>query len=469
MDTSGRFDVVVIGGGPAGQKAAIQTSKAGFRALVVERGSAIGGECVHRGTIPSKTLRETAAALAGLRMRSTVDFRRPLPANLRVELMLQRQREVCNAHERFIGNQLERNGVDWLHGLARFTDPHTLEVRLPGGSRRTIQANAFVIATGSRPRTPDDIPVDHDHVLDSDSVLSMAYLPTSMVVLGGGVIASEFASIFTALDVAVTIIDKAPRPLAFLEPELSRAFVDDFEQRGGTYLGGRSIARFEVDPLQGVTVTLDDGRVVKAQKALCAVGRVAAVRELHLSAAGIALSARGHIPVNEFFQTSAPHIYAVGDVIGPPALAATAMEQGRRAARHALGLPHPATEPVVPVGIYTIPELATVGMTEAEALAKFGDVVVGRAKFSEVARGWISGDTSGFLKLVAAPDGRIVGAHMAGENVTDYIHVAQMAILGGLGVDALIDNIFNFPTMSESYRVAALSLSGQLEQKRLAA
>ncbi len=463
-----RFDVVVVGAGPAGHKAAIQAAKAGRRVLVIDRERSVGGECVQRGTIPSKTLRESAAYVLGLRARSegVLDVR--VPPETQVASLMARLRSVRASHERYLGAQLERNGITCWHGRARFRSSEELEVHFPDRSSRRARGDVIVIATGSRPRRPENVPIDHEHVLDSDSILSLIYLPSSLTVLGGGVIACEFASLFAALGVEVTLVDAGARPLAFLSPELTALYVAAFERLGGRYLPGRKIESVCRDGAAVVT-RLGGGELVRSEKCLCALGRVAAVEGLELAAAGLELTARGHIPVDEHLRTRVPHIYAAGDVVGPPALAATAIEQGRRAIRHALGLPLPESGEHVPIGVYTIPEIGSVGLTEEQALAKHGGALVGRARFEELARAHINGQTEGLLQLVAAPDGRILGAHVIGEGATELVHVAQLALAGQLTLDAFVDNVFNFPTLAEAYRVAAIDAAAQRARRAAAA
>lgn len=456
-----RYDVVVLGSGPAGQKAAIQGAKAGCRVAVVERGAAIGGECVHRGTIPSKTLRETAVALASFRRRSGNVFDLQMPEGTKVSSLMTRLDEVIHGHQQYIGDQLQRNGIDLLHGRARFVSPTELEVQSVQGTRRRIAGSTIVIAVGSVPRTPGNVPIDHENVLDSDSILSIQYLPRSLTVLGSGVIASEYASIFATLGVRVTMIDKTPRPLGFLDPELTTRFVDRFTASGGRFLGNVDVASVTTDGLE-VTTALADGQVVTADKLLCARGRVAAVDGLNLQAAGLGANANGLIEVDAHLRTAVPHIYAVGDVIGPPALATSAMEQGRRAVCHAVGLPPGAAGETMPVGVYTIPEMACVGIDEAAARKQYGDILVGRAAFKEIARGHIANASDGFLKMVADAEGtRVLGVQIIGEGATELVHLGQLAMIGRLPVEAFIENIFNFPTLAEAYRVAALDLLSQ--------
>ncbi len=455
---SDRYDLIVMGSGPAGQKAAIQGAKAGCRVAVIERGIAVGGECVQRGTIPSKTLRETAVALASFRQRSGNVFDVQMPEGTKISSLLTRLDEVIHSHQAYIGDQLRRNGIDLIHGRARFLAPTEVEVTSVQGSRRRLTASTIVIAVGSTPRTPPNVPIDHENILDSDSILSLQYLPRSLTVLGSGVIASEYASIFATLGVHVTMIDKASRPLGFLDPELIDRFLGHFEGSGARFIGNASIATVTTD---GVTTTteLASGEVVISDKLLCALGRVASVDGLNLAAAGLAANGRGLLEVDAHLRTAVPHIYAVGDVIGPPALATSAMEQGRRAICHAMGLPSGGVSDTMPVGVYTIPEMACVGIDEKTARERDGEILVGRAAFKEVARGHIANSREGFLKLVSDAQGaRILGVQIIGEGATELVHLGQLAMIGALPVEAFIENIFNFPTLAEAYRVAALDL-----------
>jgi len=455
--TEQRFDMIVIGSGPAGQKAAVQAAKAKRSVVVIEEGAAVGGACVHRGTIPSKTLRETAVALGLLRRRSAGVLDVQPAADLKLASLMTRLEQVVHAHQGFIADQLERNGVVHWHGRARFVTPHVVEVRSPDGTVRRANAEFVVIATGSKPRNPAGVPIDHDNIVDSDSILSLSYLPRSLAVIGSGVIATEYACIFAALGVSVTMIDKSPRPLAFLDEELTNEVSRAFERQGGTYLGNRSAKQIVWDGLE-VHTTLDDSRVVRTEKLLYCLGRESNVQGLALENAGLGPTTRGLIAVDAFCRTIVPHIYAVGDVIGPPSLAATAMEQGRRAACHALGITLPPSANLVPAGVYAIPELAMVGLTEAQARERHGGAVVGRAHFKELARGQISGIEEG---LCDAEGKRVLGVHVVGEGATELVHVGQVAIISGWDADAFVENIFNFPTLAEAYRVAALDVCKQ--------
>ena len=448
------FDVVVIGSGPAGQKAAIQAAKAGKRVAVIERDRQVGGSCVHTGTIPSKSLREHALRQ---RVRHVDLMGEP------IQSLLDGVGRTVAAHDLYMAAQLARNHIELLRGRASFVAPKDLALRRIDGSQGTVRGDVIIIAAGSRPRTPAHLAVDHEHVLDSDSIHSLAYLPRSLLVLGGGVIASEYAATFAALGCKVTQADQHDRPLGFLDPELTAFYVDELRRNGGEYIPRADAVSTKWDGISQVRTEFKDGRTLLADKVLVALGRVANVDGLRLDAAGVALTGRGHIQVDETLKTTADGVYAAGDVIGPPALASVSMEQGRRAACHALGL-LVNTDPVsrLPSGVYTIPEIATVGLDEHEARRHFGGAIVGRARFEEIARGQINGCQRGLLKLVADPGGRrVVGVQIAGDSATELVHIGQLGLAAELDVDAYVDNVFNFPTMAEAYRIAAFDIVKQ--------
>ena len=447
------YDLVVIGGGPAGHKAAVQAAKAGRRALLVDRDAHAGGACVHFGTIPSKTLRETAVAFESFARRTGGVIDAEVPPNVRLASLMTRLDHVVRGNEQYLTAQLSRNHVDVWRGRARFVSGSEIEVTGLRGEKTRVGATAIIVATGSSPRVPTDVPIDHEHVLDSDSILSLAWLPRTLIVLGGGVIACEYASIFAALGTRVTMIDAAPRPLAFLDPELVRVFAASFERTGGRFIGGRRAARVAWNGLDAVELRLDDGTELAAEKLLFALGRTANLDGLDVGAAGLVPGPRGTLEVDADFQTAVAGIYACGDVIGPPALAATSMEQGRRAACHALGVEAGGRGDLIPVGVYTVPEIASVGLDESSG------GMVGRGRVDELARGRIAGAEGGLLKLVADAAGhKITGVQVAGEGATELVHVGQMAIAGNLDVDVFVEHALNFPTLAEAYRVAALDI-----------
>jgi len=455
-------DVIVIGGGPAGQKAAIQAAKSGSRVVLVEMERRVGGACVYRGTIPSKTLRESALALSQLRHRAPLLAETTPVEDIAVPTLLNRLESVFQAHAVFLSDQLMRNCVEVQRGRAAFTAPGHIDVHTLRGRVVKLRAPHVVIATGSRPRLPPEIPIDHEHILDSDSLLSIAYLPQSLVVLGAGVIASEYATVFRELGVEVTIVDRGERPVSFMDPELSLGFVDAFEVAGGRYIPGETIEHIEFDGVASVHTHLSSGEILESEKVVCALGRLANVERLGLDKLGITLTPRGQIPVDEHYRTVAPGTYAVGDVIGFPALASTSMEQGRRAALHIHHEPCPTNFNIVPIGIYTIPEMSSVGSSEAEVLETYGDVRVGRASFDEVSRAHIQGSTHGLLKLVASPeDNRLLGIHILGAGAAELVHLGQVAMMAGWTLEQLVETTFNFPTMAEAYRAAALDALNQ--------
>ncbi len=456
------YDIVVIGSGPAGQNAATQGAKLGQRVLVIEQDSRLGGACVHYGTIPSKTLRESAVSLVSFKQRCAEFFHLQMREDIQVANLMSRLQRVVHEHERYISEQLQRYHVARRHGRARFESPRIVSVQAPDGSVTEVSGDTIVIATGSRPRTPSEIQVDHEHILDSDSMLSLIYLPASLTVLGSGVIACEYASLFAALGVQVTMIDRHERPLGFMDAELTQRFLRSFEASGGRFIGQQRVNTVAWDGLSTVATTLSNGAVIRSEKLLCALGRVANVEGLNIAAAGLSCSSAGLLEVDVHCRTAVSHIYAVGDIIGPPALASCAMEQGRRAIRHALGFDVGHPPELIPMGIYTIPEMASVGLNEVEARAKYGSALVGRAYFSELARGQIAGITDGLLKLVSDVQGqRLLGVQIIGEGATELIHVGQMGLLAHCDVDTFVEHIFNFPTLAEAYRIAALNIARQ--------
>jgi NAD(P) transhydrogenase len=405
-------DLLVIGSGPAGQKAAVQAAKGGLRVIVCEQLKEIGGACVQYGTIPSKALRERAleryrvfsseliqsSALGGVGLADT-----------NVIELIGEMDEILRSHDRYITEQLLRNNIEIHHGRARFTSPHTASIQHVDGTATQVDFTHALIACGSTPRTPDNVPIDHEHVLDSDSVLSMAYLPDSMVVLGAGVIACEYASVFALLGVSVIMIDRSARPLGFLDADLTDQFLRGFERHGGRFIGERQLLNVSLNSLGRVVTHLHGEPGIESGKLLCALGRISKLDGLDVAAAGVAVTDRGHVAVNGQGQTSVGHIYAAGDAIGPPALASASMEQGRRAACHILSLDPGKAGDFVPTGIYAIPEMSSVGLTEAQALAQAhndgsdsttndvggvesapAQVLVGRANFTEIARGHIA-------------------------------------------------------------------------------
>jgi NAD(P) transhydrogenase len=456
------FDLICFGAGPAGQKAAIQAAKAGFRAAVIERDARIGGACLLTGTIPSKALREQALRFSRIHKHASamsvkIDGAAPLSA------LLSGVDGVVAAQDRYLRNQMTRNRVHLYRGRGWIESPGQVCVEGLDGSRTELTAAHVLIATGSRPRHVPSVPVDHEHILDSDSILTLSYLPRSMIVLGSGVIACEYASIFAALGTQVTLADKAAEPLGFLDVQLRQSFLRAFTQAGGVYRGGVDVAGAAFDGVASVEVELAQGDTLSGDIVLAAMGRIANIEGLGLDRLGVAMTPRGHVQVNAQFATTAAGIYAAGDVIGPPALACAAADQGRQAARAALGLPSSGIAELIPTGVYTIPEIACVGLTPAEAQRRNIDIVIGSADFAEVARAHIAGNEAGLLQLICERDSsRVLGVQIVGEGATDLVHLGQAAIASGATVNFFIEQVFNFPTMTESYRIAAFDAIKQL-------
>lgn len=453
------FDVVVIGSGPAGQNAAVEAANCGARVLVVERERNVGGACVQYGTIPSKSLRETAVTLTAFRRRSGGVYEINHDSRLSIQSLMTRLDQVIHAHQDTAQQALDMSGVERSRGKAAFVSQNEISIMNVRGEAELIKADNVVIATGSRPRNPANVNVDHENILDSDSILSMSYLPQSLVVLGSGVIACEYASTFAALGVRVVMIDKWPRPMGFLDPDLVDVYLKQFRESGGEFHGGRGVSSIDWDGVSSVRVTFADGEVLTADKALIAQGRIANLETLGLENTSLSATEFGLLAVNEFCQTALPHIYAVGDCIGPPALASASMEQGRRAVRHALLGAASAAADLIPAGIYTIPEMATIGLTEEQATLKYGGAIVGRVDFERLARAHIMASSGGLLKMIADPTGtKLLGVQIAGDNATELVHIGQMAMLGNLSIDSFTTTVFNFPTMAEAYRLAALDI-----------
>ncbi len=461
MQPARQFDLICLGSGPAGQKAAIQAAKAGYRAAVVEREPQVGGSCLLSGTIPSKALREQALRYRRMRGSASslaVELRGDAP----LSALLQGVDAVIAAQDRYLQAQLARNQVELIRGRAVLLDAHRVDVQRVDGMRSVLHAPRILLATGSRPRHVAAIQVDHEHVLDSDSILSLSYIPRTLIVLGSGVIACEYASIFAALGCAVTLADKAAEPLGFLDAPLRAGFLAGFRAMGGQYRAGAEVTGARFDGFSQVEVSFGGGEVLRADIVFAAFGRVANVDGIGLDRVQVGISARGHVQVNERFETNVAGIYAAGDAIGPPALACAAADQGRRAALAAFELPPPAATSLVPTGVYTIPEIACVGLSQTEACSRSIPVIAGRADFAEVARAHIAGEPDGFLTLICERDSaRVLGVQVLGEGATELVHLGQAAIATRATADLFIEQIFNFPTMTEAYRVAAFDVMKQ--------
>jgi NAD(P) transhydrogenase len=459
-DTNGaghHVDLLVLGSGPAGQKAAIAAAKLGHSSAVVERKQMLGGVCINTGTIPSKTLREAVLYLTGLNQRELYGQSYRLKDEITVADLSARTQHVIGREVDVIRSQLARNHVDLVTGTGAFVDPHTVEVTDNNGTRRTISADKIVIAVGTRPARPPSVEFDGRTIVDSDQILDMERVPASMVVVGAGVIGIEYASMFAALGTKVTVVERRPRMLEFCDLELVEALKYQLRDLAVTFRFGETV--HEVVRSNGTTLTtLDSGKRIPADTVMYSAGRQGVTDALNVAAAGLVADDRGRIEVDGNFRTPVEHIYAVGDVIGFPALAATAMEQGRRATYHAFGEPVGGTlGELQPLGIYTIPELSFVGRTEDELTADSVPFEVGVARYRELARGAILGDVYGMLKLLVHADTRdLLGVHVFGSQATELVHIGQTVMGCGGTVDYLVDAVFNYPTLAESYKVAAL-------------
>ena len=461
------FDLVVIGCGPAGEKAGAQAAYFGKRVAIIERAAYLGGSCINTGTVPSKTLRESALYFSGLQQRGLYGIDYSLKENLAVHDFMHHEREVVELERRRILKNLELHKIALVRGQASFEDAHTVAVSGGDGLRR-LRGQFILISTGSKPHRPPEIAFDDVHTFDSDTFLQMDRIPKSLAVIGGGVIGCEYASIFMALGVEVTLVDGRDRLLPFLDHEISDRLRDRLAAIGMQFLLNDRPVKTE-NSSKGVRLTMKSGKTLETDAALFAAGRRAAVDGLALEKARLALNDRGYIPVDENYRTAVPHIYAAGDVIGFPALASTSMEQGRVAACHAFGLKYKQrVASLLPMGIYTIPEISAAGETEESCKEKKIDYVVGRALYENNARGHIIGDTAGLLKLIfARADKKLLGVSIIGENATELIHIGLTVLDKGLSIDEFIEQVFNYPTLSEAYKYAAYDGLGNLAGHKL--
>jgi NAD(P) transhydrogenase len=459
------YDLVCIGSGPAGQRAAVQAAKLGKRAAVIERMSCVGGVCVDSGTIPSKTLREAVLFFSGIGGR--FDRRRASRPDVRpgASDLLARVGEVVSREIEVVQNQLRRNDVALLQGEASFADPHTLRIQTGPESWTRVTADNVVVACGTRAAEPPGGPADGEVVLTSDDVLRITQVPRSLVVVGAGVIGIEYASMFAALGVNVTLVERRTRPLEFLDGEIVDELMHQMRTRNVTFRLGEAVENIEVaeGPPRRAALQLESGKRIVADMVLFSAGRIAATSSLRLDAAGLEADERGRLRVDESFRTRVPHIFAAGDVIGYPSLAATSSEQGRLAACHAFGVEARPMTAHFPIGIYAIPEISMVGATEGELTGHRVPYETGVARYREIARGQILGDDSGLFKMLFhREDRRLLGVHVIGTNATELVHIGQ-AVLGlGGGMDYFLQNVFNYPTLAECYKVAALDASNKL-------
>jgi NAD(P) transhydrogenase len=453
------YDLLVIGSGPAGQKGAIAAAKMGKHVAVVDRREMTGGVCVHTGTIPSKTLREAILYLSGFRQRTFYGKDYVVSDKISARDLAHRVQRVVEREVEVVHNQLRRNGVTSLIGTARFVDPHALEVTAEGAQPVRATAAHVLIACGTRSACADEIPLDGQCIFDSDQLPQVNELPRELIVVGAGVIGLEYASMLTALDIKVTIIDQRPTLLDFVDREMIEALSYHMRRRGATFRLGETVTRVERDAQGRVVAHLESGKRVHGGALLYTVGRQANSDLLDLGAAGLTADPRGRIPVNEYFQTPVPHVYAAGDVIGFPSLASTSSEQGRLASGHMFGLNHRQAVPeLLPYGIYTVPEISMVGRTEQQLTTARVPYEIGIAKYDELAKGQILGDETGMLKLLFDPESlKLLGAHAIGDGAAELIHIAQSVLAFGGTIEYFRDTVFNYPTLAEAYKVAALA------------
>lgn len=454
------YDMVVIGSGPAGQRAAIQAAKLNKRVAIIERKTVIGGVCINTGTIPSKTLREAALYLSGYRLRSLYGASYAVKQNITMEDLMFRTDHVVRNEIDVTRHQLMRNHVDVLIGDASFLDAHTVRLTdLEGRGSHDITAEIIVLAVGTEATRDSHITFDREHIVSSDDVLHLKHLPRTLAVVGAGVIGLEYASIFAALGVRVTLIDKRQRLLPFVDAEIIDTLAYHLRENRVTLRLGEEVAGMEAlkDELgDRVKIHLASGKQVVTEVALYSVGRTGATSTLNLPAAGLSTDDRGRLQVDKHYQTAVPHIYAVGDVIGFPSLASTSMEQGRLAACHAFNVEAHSVPELFPYGIYSIPEISMVGRTEEELTDQGIPYEVGKAQYREIARGQILGDSSGLLKLIFHLDTHaLLGVHIIGEGASELVHIGQAVLAFGGSVEYFINTVFNYPTLAECYKTAA--------------
>jgi NAD(P) transhydrogenase len=451
------FEMIVIGSGPAGRRAAIQSAKLGHSVLVIENRLRVGGVSVHTGTIPSKTLRETVLNLSGWRERGFYGLAYRVKKDIEGKDLGVRLRMTLDHEIEVLEHQFARNGVKTFAGVARFIDPHTIVVSA-GNEEVTFTGEKIVLAVGTSPHHPKEVPFNNRNVFDSDNIATEPHVPRSLTVVGAGVIGIEYATIFSALDVPVTIIEPRDNFLEFIDREIIDEFIHDLRKRGIQFRLGAKVDRIELDAQGWAISHLSDGRRVRTEAVLYAAGRMGATAGLNLEACGIAPDPRGRLQVDpRTFQTSVPHIYAAGDVIGFPSLASMAMEQGRIAACHAFAAPMPPAPEFFPYGIYAVPEISTVGLSEARAREKGIPFEVGIARFRETSRGHIMGLESGMMKMLfSLKDRSLLGVHILGEGATELIHIGQAVLNLGGTLDYFVENAFNYPTLAEAYKIAAL-------------
>ncbi|MCE2473486.1 MAG: Si-specific NAD(P)(+) transhydrogenase [Anaerolineae bacterium] len=454
------YDMVIIGSGPAGHRAAIQSAKLGKRVAVIEKKTLIGGVSVNTGTIPSKTLREAVLHLSGFRQRSIYGASYTVKQNITMSDLLLRADHVIRHEIEISRHQLQRNGVELFAGIATLVNEHTVHLSfVDKKGEDEITTRHIMIAVGTTVVKPPHIPFDGETIFTSDGLLKLDHLPRTLTVVGGGVIGCEYACMFATLGAQVTLVELSDRLLDFVDHEIVDALVYHMRQQRVTLRLGENVRTIEHCDTRygtGVKTCLESGKEIVTEKALYAIGRQGATRSLGLENIGIVPDKRGRIQVNEHYQTAIPTIYAVGDVVGFPSLASTSMEQGRMAACHAFGIEHQSIPELFPYGIYAIPEISTCGANEEELTRAGIPYEIGKAYYKEIARGQILGDTIGMLKLVFHRENhKLLGVHIIGEGASELIHIGQTVMAFGGTVDYFINNVFNYPTLAECYKTAA--------------
>jgi len=450
------YDLLVIGTGPAGQKAAVQAAKLSKKVGIIERKHVVGGVCINTGTIPSKSLREAVLYLSGFRQRSIYGAEYRLKKTITIEDLAFRANHIIKNEIQIVQHQMARNGIDMFFGSATFLDPHRLRIQAEHGVFE-LTADFIIVAVGTEPARPDDIPFDDTTIIDTDGLLTMKHIPQSIVIVGGGVIGTEYASLLAALGVPVTLIDKRPRLLEFVDTEIVETLQRQMTEIGVTLYHNEEVVMIEKHRHNSVHVSLRRNPPIHSSMLMYAIGRVGATHSLNLDAIGLKPDHRGRLTVNDHFQTAIPHIYAAGDVIGFPALASTSMQQGRHAACHAFGHPDRTDTSLLPYGIYSIPEISMVGRNEEELRQAEVPYGIGIARYKEIARGQLIGDETGMFKMLFHRHTRhLLGIHAIGEGATELIHIGQAVMAFHGKIDYFIDTVFNYPTLAECYKVAAL-------------
>lgn len=450
------YDMIVIGSGPSGQRAAVQAAKLGKAVAICERRELVGGVCVNTGTIPSKTFREGALYLSGFIQRNIYGQSYVVKENITMADLVSRCNMVINREVDIIRHQMQRNQVVVIDGMARFLSDRELEITSEN-SRIQISADNIVIAVGTESAHPTEVNIDGRTVVTADEVLDIPELPRTMTVVGGGVVGMEYASIFAALGVEVTIVDARKRLLEFLDGEMVDSLIYHMRDMDCVFRLGERVGRVDSHSQGGVVATLDSGKRVISEALLYSVGRVGATSDLNLDAAGLDADERGRIGVDDDYRTAQPHIYAVGDVIGFPSLASTSMEQGRIAACNAFGVSYTSERSLFPYGIYSVPEIAMVGQTEETLTENRVPYEIGVARYREIARGAIMGATQGLLKILFHRESRkVLGVHIIGHSASELIHIGQSVLAFEGSLDYFVNTVFNYPTLAEAYKVAAL-------------